>query len=52
MAQALGFVDAQHLDYVYRLHKSLYSLKQAPRTWNERFTRFLSLFGYISNYSC
>ncbi|KAL5751677.1 hypothetical protein ACOSQ2_022184 [Xanthoceras sorbifolium] len=31
MKQPDGFVSASHTDYVCHLHKSLYSLKQAPR---------------------
>lgn len=46
MAQPSGFVDTKHSDYVCRLHKSLYSLKQAPRVCNERFTQFLPLLGF------
>lgn len=29
---------------VYKLEKLLYGLKQTPRCWNRRFTRFLSQF--------
>jgi len=28
--QSLGFEDLKHPDHVYKLKKSLYSLKQAP----------------------
>ena len=33
MEQPKGFVDETKLNYVYKLHKSLYCLKQAPRAW-------------------
>ena len=31
--QALSFKDVEKPDYVYKLHKTLYILKQAPRAW-------------------
>jgi len=39
--QALGFVDPAHPDHVCLLHRSLYSLKQAPRAWYQRFATYL-----------
>lgn len=39
--QPQGFVDTQHLDFVYPLYKSLYGLKRAPRAWFEKFTTHL-----------
>ncbi|GKA36656.1 retrovirus-related pol polyprotein from transposon TNT 1-94 [Tanacetum coccineum] len=33
VSQPEGFVDPDHLTYVYRLKKALYGLKQAPRAW-------------------
>lgn len=33
--QANGFVNSEYLDYVYKLKKALYCLKQAPRAWYE-----------------
>lgn len=32
MQQPAGFVDTDHPDYVCKLHKSIYELKQAPRS--------------------
>jgi hypothetical protein len=37
MEQPQGFLDSTHPDYVCRLHKPIYRLKQAPRAW---FTRY------------
>lgn len=38
--QPNGFVDPYLPDHVYKLKKALYRLKQAPRTWYERLTKF------------
>lgn len=39
--QPEGFEDPQLPSYVYRLKKTLYGFKQAPRAWYERLTKFL-----------
>jgi hypothetical protein len=39
--QPLGFEDDEYPNYVYRLHKTLYRLKQAPRVWYECLRDFL-----------
>ncbi|GJV76155.1 retrovirus-related pol polyprotein from transposon TNT 1-94 [Tanacetum coccineum] len=33
VAQPLGFIDFEKPNYVYKLKKALYSLKQAPKAW-------------------
>ncbi len=33
MEQPLGYVDQTHLNLVYRLKKTLYNFKQAPKAW-------------------
>jgi hypothetical protein len=47
--QPPGFEDAKDATYpnhVYRLHKALYVLKQAPRAWYERLRDFLIEAGF------
>ena len=36
-----GFIDHTHSDFVYKLDKALYDLKQAPRAWYERLSTLL-----------
>jgi len=39
--QPPGFEDLKHPDHVYKLKKSLYGSKQAPRAWYDRLSNFL-----------
>ncbi|GKE78863.1 retrovirus-related pol polyprotein from transposon TNT 1-94 [Tanacetum coccineum] len=41
VSQLEGFVDQDHHNYVYRLKKTLYRLKQAPRAWYDMLSKFL-----------
>jgi hypothetical protein len=45
-AQPAGFEDSAHPDFVCRLNRSLYDLKQAPRAWYSRFASFLLQLGF------
>jgi hypothetical protein len=36
MEQPLSYVDQTHLNLVYRLKKTLYGSKQAPRDWLDK----------------
>lgn len=44
--QSLGFMKQENIDKVYRLKKSLYSLKQVPRVWNKRIDSFFHRAGF------
>jgi len=39
--QPHGFEDLKHPKYDFKLKKSLYDLKQAPKAWYERQSNFL-----------
>ena len=39
--QPPGFEDFEKPNHVYKLQKALYSLKQAPRAWYEKLSKFL-----------
>nr|GFD39005.1 retrovirus-related Pol polyprotein from transposon TNT 1-94 [Tanacetum cinerariifolium] len=41
VSQPDGFVDQDNSNYVYKLKKALYRLKQAPRVWYDMLSSFL-----------
>ncbi|GJV35799.1 retrovirus-related pol polyprotein from transposon TNT 1-94 [Tanacetum coccineum] len=41
VAQPPGFIDFAKPNYVYRLEKAFYGLKQAPKAWYDRLKAFL-----------
>ena len=41
VSQPPGFENFENLNYVYKLKHALYVLKQAPRAWYERLSKFL-----------
>ncbi len=49
LQQPEGFTVTGKESSVYRLHKSLYGLKQASRTWNQKFDDFLTRFGLTAS---
>nr|GEU99897.1 nucleic acid-binding, OB-fold protein [Tanacetum cinerariifolium] len=46
VAQPPGFIDFAKPNYVYRLKKALYCLKQAPQAWYKRLKAFLIKHDY------
>ena len=46
MEQPEGFIDAEHPDYVCKLKRSLYGLKQSARCWNSTLDSYLEESGY------
>lgn len=49
MQQPPGNVDADHPSYMYKLHKSLYVLKQATRAWFERVFFHIFHLGFTAS---
>ena len=45
MDQPEGFIVPGKENYVYKLKRSLYGLKQSPRQWYKRFDSFMLLHG-------
>ena len=46
MSQPEGFIDPDHPEYVCKLKKSIYGLKQSARCWNQTLDSFLIGNGY------
>ncbi len=47
MKQPHGFISDKQPDHVCRLKRSLYGLKQAARSWNQKLTSLLVEFGFV-----
>ena len=47
MEQPPGYISQDYPNYVCKLNKSLYGLKQSPRQWYERFNSCMSNLGYV-----
>ena len=53
MSQPDGFQVPGKEDFVCKLKKSLYGLKQSPRQWYKRFDNYMTQLGYVrSPYDC
>ena len=50
LRQPEGFIDSNRPDYVCKLNKSLYGLKQSPRLWYKRFDKFMLSQGYSRSF--
>lgn len=46
MKQPKGFEDKEHPEFVCRLKKSIYGLKQSARAWNNKITEVLTAGGF------
>lgn len=46
MKQPPGYIDPQRPQYVCKLHKALYGLRQAPRAWYALFSTHLQSLGF------
>lgn len=46
MKQPLGYKDSVHPNFVCKLNKALYGLRQAPRAWFSTFSSFLLTQGF------
>ena len=44
--QLEGFLLSKNIDYICKLKKALYSLKQAPRAWFSRLDNYLKQHGF------
>ena len=49
MMQPYGFITEGQEHMVCKLHKSIYGLKQASRSWNKRFDQVIKSFGFDQN---
>jgi hypothetical protein len=49
MEQPHGFVDMEHPDFVCKLHKSIYGLKEAPRAWFNCLSNSLLDLGFTAS---
>ena len=47
MTQLEGFVDPKGANKVCKLHRSIYGLVQASRSWNIRFDSVIKAYGFI-----
>ncbi|GJY67092.1 retrovirus-related pol polyprotein from transposon TNT 1-94 [Tanacetum coccineum] len=46
VSQPEGFIDPEFPNHVYRLKKTLYGLKKAPRAWYDKLSSFLIEHGF------
>ncbi|KAL0539481.1 hypothetical protein IC582_023695 [Cucumis melo] len=51
MMQPPGYVNHFYPNYVYKLNKAIYGLKQARRAWNATMSKELLKWGFINSWS-
>ena len=51
MTQPSGFKHNLHPDFVCKLNKAIYGLRQAPRAWHEALKSFVTSFGFRTSRS-
>lgn len=51
MHQPPGYTSTEHPDYVCKLNKAIYGLKQSPRAWNSRFASYVTKMGFKCSHS-
>jgi len=49
MAQSPGLKDSQHPNYVCKLHKTIYSLRQGTRAWHDELKTYITSHGFITS---
>jgi hypothetical protein len=49
MEQPEGYINSKHPEYVWKLNKSLYGLKQAGYEWNKDLDKHLHTSGFVQN---
>lgn len=49
MQQLEGFIDKTYPDYVCKLYKSLYDLKQSPHAWHDQLRLTLCSWGFVNS---
>lgn len=51
MAQPPGLKDSEHPNYVCKLHKAIYGLRQAARAWHDALKQFILSYGFHTSRS-
>ena len=49
MAQLQGMHNVEYLHHVYRLHKAIYGLKQAPQAWYQELRTFFLSLSFVTS---
>ena len=49
MQQPDGFIIPRHANKVCKLNRSIYRLKQASRSWNQRFDEIIKEYDFVQN---